>query len=289
MSANIVLVPVNGSKSDAGSLHTALCLTKIIGGHIRVAFIRPKPEISSRSFHEELYPGAFKAIVAAIRRQWDETSKKSQHQFETWRTANQLHSAYEPAPGMTVSAEWQEFIGAADDVLQGIGLLADVIVLPRPNDAFDADSYGRFETGLLQTGRPVVLAPHRQGHDFAIGRILVAWNRSPQAARAVSSALPLLRHASDVGIVLKPEGRLSRDSVAVLVDYLKWHGVRATIVANPKKSNPAPEAILAAAKAFRANLLVMGAYTHSRLRETILGGATLHVSSNATIPVWFSH
>jgi nucleotide-binding universal stress UspA family protein len=92
-----------------------------------------------------------------------------------------------------------------------------------------------------------------------------------------------------VAISTKSEGRLTQDSASVLVDYLRWHGVRASVFTGQKNNNSTPHAVLAAASKFHANLLVMGAYTHSRLRETIFGGVTLHVAAEATVPVWMTH
>lgn len=290
MSPNIILVPVNGSQSDTASLNTALGLAKKLKGHIRAIFTRPNPEAVVRSLQEGYYyPGVYKTLVDTIRQQWDDSSGKSRVHFDQWRATNKLPALYEPNPDAVVSAEWCELVGDAGDILQDMGQLADVIVMSRPTDRSDVVSYERFEAALLQTGRPIVLAPPRTRNDPRLDRVLIAWNRKPQAARAVSTALPLLQQAAEVAVFTKSEGRLTSDSASVLVDYLKWHGVRSSILTDQKTTDSATEAIMAAARKFHANLLVMGAYTHNRLRETIFGGVTLHMSAEATIPVWLTH
>lgn len=287
--SNIILVPVDGSQNDTPSLNTALALAKKLNGHIRALFARPNPEAVVRSFHEGFYPGAYKPLLDAIRQQWDDSSRKSQDRFDEWRKQNKIHALYEPDVKTAVSAERCELTGNAEDILQDMGQLADVIVMPRPHDRSDAAYYERFEAALLLTGRSVVLAPPRTRSHPALDKVLIAWNRKPQAARAVSTALPLLQQAAEVAIFTKSEGRLTQDSASVLVDYLRWHGVRASVFTGQKNNNSTPHAVLAAASKFHANLLVMGAYTHSRLRETIFGGVTLHVAAEATVPVWMTH
>lgn len=289
MSSNVILVPINGAKREASILNTALAVAKKLEGHICAQFSRPTPEFLIRSFQEGYSSGAYETLLAVIRQQWTDKSRDSQERFEKWRTAHNLHVLYEPDAAMPVSAEWRELVGDESQILEDTGQLADVIVMAKPTDRQSGGSQERFETALLETGRPLVLAPPHAQPTLTLDRILIAWNRRPQAARAVSSALPVLRQAEEVAVFTKSEGRLSSESASVLVDYLRWHGVRSSIVADRSSGGSAEQAIVDAAKRFKANLLVMGAYSHSRLRETILGGVTRHMSTEATIPVWLMH
>lgn len=289
MSSSIILAPLGGNEVEMGALNAALAFARKLDGHICALFVRPNPERVIRSFPEGFYPGAYAAVLETIQQQWNERSRKEQNRFEKWRTTNGLHALYEPNRKMTPSAEWREIVGDEIDVLQDAGQLADIIVIAKPSEGTDGAFYERFETALLQTGRPVVLAPSHARSNLTLDRVLIAWNRKPQAARAVSAALPLLRQASEVAIFTKPEGRLTSDAAEILVDYLKWHGVHASILAPGNDAGSASEALTEAVKRFRPGLIVMGAYTHSRLRETIFGGVTQYVVNHATTPVFLTH
>lgn len=144
---------------------------------------------------------------------------------------------------------------------------------------------------ILQAGRPVLLVPRRGRFPCVGQKILVAWNGSREAARAVSDALPLLRRASDVTLQCFTEPDGTPQSGLQLEDCCAWlarQGVAARGHTGILAGN-AGQALLDAAKAGGADLIVMGAYGHTRLWELLLGGATRTVLAQATVPVLLSH
>ncbi|MTW14241.1 universal stress protein [Pseudoduganella eburnea] len=143
---------------------------------------------------------------------------------------------------------------------------------------------------ILNCGRPVLLVP-RNGRFATVGkRVLVAWNGSPQAARAVTAALPLLRGAEQVTLAVlgNSSGILGESPGADIALYLARHGVNVEVLRRPEPTDPG-KAILSLAADFNVDLLVMGAYGHSRFRELMLGGATRTVLATATLPVLMAH
>lgn len=152
---------------------------------------------------------------------------------------------------------------------------------------------------LLHSGRPVLLLPHAPGTArgapvHAAQNVLVSWNASKEASRAVSAALPLLRRAARVHVTVFDPQQNAHDHGAApgadIVEYLARHGVASHLtVQQGAKRRDAGEALLAQAGDVAADLLVMGAYGHSRLRETILGGATHTVLQKMTLPVLMAH
>jgi nucleotide-binding universal stress UspA family protein len=146
------------------------------------------------------------------------------------------------------------------------------------------------ETVLLQTRRPVILAPLRLEtslNDLAV----IAWDESPQCWHAVTAAVPFLQRAGAVEVIsIDSDEARRRESQDEVITYLSCHGVaaRARTVAPDWRS--IGEALLAEAGDRLAGLLVMGAYSHSRVREMLLGGATRHVLENASAtPVLMAH
>ena len=143
---------------------------------------------------------------------------------------------------------------------------------------------------LLNCGRPVLLVP-RAGRFPTIGkRVMVAWNGSVEAAKAVTAALPLLRGAEQVTLAVlgSSADTLGESPGADIALYLARHGVNVEVLRRPEPADPG-KAILSLAADFNVDLLVMGAYGHSRFREMMLGGATRTILATATLPVLMAH
>ena len=137
---------------------------------------------------------------------------------------------------------------------------------------------------LVQAGGPVLVLPPEECH-LPAARALVAWNGSRQAARAMKDALPLLGLAEDVVVLTLGDG--AEGSLEAAAAMLVRHGVKARAERRPE-SGPAGEQIQAVAAELGAGLVVMGAYSHSRLREAVFGGATREALGVARLPVLFS-
>jgi nucleotide-binding universal stress UspA family protein len=143
---------------------------------------------------------------------------------------------------------------------------------------------------LLNCGRPVLLVP-RSGRFPTVGKqVLVAWNGSMEAARAVTAALPLLRGAERVTLAVLGDSAdtLGESPGADIALYLARHGVNVEVLRRPAASDPGA-ALLSLAAELGVDLLVMGAYGHSRFREMMLGGATRTVLAASRIPVLMAH
>ncbi len=152
---------------------------------------------------------------------------------------------------------------------------------------------------VMHAARPVLIVPYAGLVERVGQRIVIAWDASKEAARAVSLALPLLQLADTVEVaVLGSDASVTPSAQAgeQLLRFLLRHGVRANLsaprdgaAAGARRQHLVGEALLALAGEIAADLLVMGAYGHSRFRETVLGGVTRTVLENMTIPVLMSH
>jgi len=141
---------------------------------------------------------------------------------------------------------------------------------------------------VLHCGRPVLMVPAK-GQYLDIGkRPVIAWNGSVEAARAVTAALPLLRDATKVTVLMFASPGTASEPGADIAQYLARHGLEVEVKVCPPASD-AGHAILGEAAKLQADLLVMGAYGHSRFREMILGGATRTVLAELPLPVLMTH
>ena len=146
------------------------------------------------------------------------------------------------------------------------------------------------EQSLLQTRRPVLLAPARLQSDLT-DRVMIAWDESLECWHAVSAAIPFMQLAKSVRVISVDRDADSRKaSQAEVLDYLRCHGIAATAQVVAPELRSVGDTLLAAGAEHEADLLVMGAYSHSRLREMLLGGATRHILKNASArPVLLAH
>jgi len=172
---------------------------------------------------------------------------------------------------------------------------ADLAVIGQPDpDQPDFEFLEELaETVALSAGRPALIIPYVAPVASLGQRVLIAWDGGREASRAVADALPLLSRAKRVTVVVidsEAEGRIA-DTAATsrLVDYLHSHGIDARVDHSNVTDISAGEQLLSQAADLGVDLIVMGAYAHTRLRELILGGVTRTMLRSMTAPVLMSH
>jgi nucleotide-binding universal stress UspA family protein len=173
---------------------------------------------------------------------------------------------------------------------------ADLTLVGRANaEVGGADDALLAEAAFMDSGRPALVVPPEGGGaawSLPPRRAVVAWDGSREAARATGDALPLLRLADRVTVLVvdgrDASGHPGDRPGAEIAAHLARHGVGAEVLEARSDGAPTGEAILAQARSAGADLLVTGGYGHSRLREMLLGGVTRHVLEHATVPVLLS-
>ena len=173
---------------------------------------------------------------------------------------------------------------------------ADLTVLGQTNPYEPHDGVGRDSTAVttvMSSGRPVLMVPFAGDFPTVGDRVLVAWNASREAARAVNDALPLLEKASLVTVLaVNPRHGIGGHGDVPAADialHLARHGVRAEAAHTVANDIPDGEALLSYAADIGADLIVAGAYGHSRARELVFGGVTRTLLAEMTVPVFLSH
>jgi nucleotide-binding universal stress UspA family protein len=197
--------------------------------------------------------------------------------------------------GRAMTREWRETGGLADRTVALHGRYADLIVLGQSDPAaapFGA-SPGIAEHVPLSAGRPCLILPYAGQWPTLGQRALVAWDGGREAARAVNDALPLLRRAERVTIVTIGErlqgGGPAAPGAAALGAHLARHGIAVETRHDAGGAIAVPDQLLSLAADLSADLLVMGAYGHNRLRDLIMGGVTRAILDHMTLPVLMSH
>ena len=182
-------------------------------------------------------------------------------------------------------------ISAAADQLGRIGRRFDMIVGGQPDRDAGVPDEIIDEGVLFESGRPVIFVPYIFKGAAKLDRVMVCWDGSRAAARAVADSLPLLGKAKQVEIVIVATGRPKSDEIpgADLGQHLARHGLKVDVKRITSPDIDVPSTILSYAADSSADLIVMGGYGHSRLREFVLGGATRGLLESMTVPPLMSH
>lgn len=283
-----ILVAVSDDVSGRAPLDAALAVGRHFGSHVSALHVKADPSNAVPLVGEGMSGVMVEEMISAAEQQADERAKQARAVFDELRErcAAPLVQA-PPHPGFSVA--WREEIGREEDIIARCARLADLVVLGRPVAERELPSVMSLNAALMESGRPLLVAPPEVPD--AIGtRIAVAWNGSAEAARAVSAALPLLVGAEQVHLFAARESESDPVlSPAELCAYLAWHGITADCHHAPTGHGHTGELLLSEVGRLGCDLVVMGAYTHSRLRQLILGGVTRHMLHHATVPVLMMH
>jgi nucleotide-binding universal stress UspA family protein len=167
----------------------------------------------------------------------------------------------------------------------------DLAVLKQSSSDEDVTSRDIIEAVLFNSGRPVLIVPYIQKAAFSVKRVVICWDGSRAAARAVADSLPLIAKANNVQVLTVVTGKFDENDVsgADIAEHLARYKLRTELTRLPAPDIDVASAVLSHAADVNADLIVMGAYGHSRLRDFVLGGATRGILQSMTVPTLMSH
>ncbi|TAL80594.1 MAG: universal stress protein [Beijerinckiaceae bacterium] len=183
---------------------------------------------------------------------------------------------------------WRGDTLITDEGIGEYGRIFDVLVVGRPAAGFHQPRKATLEAAMFESGRPLLIAPPQETGKLG-DCIAIAWNASPESARSVAFAMPLLLAAQDVPVMMVPGTKLAGPDEAQLVTSLRRHGVPARVIPTNDTSKGPGFAVLETAQSVNADMLIKGGYTQSRVRQFIFGGPTSQILAEATLPVFMAH
>jgi nucleotide-binding universal stress UspA family protein len=292
MSIKRILVPLPGSVDQTGEIDMALSAAKALGAHVEALFIsQPPPPVTRGGVSvSEMGYGLRTAAVAPINLYAEQRDKTVQDARERFARACAavgipLLSANDE-PVAPLAASWRAVEGPYVETAVQRAAAFDLMVAASATVMETLMAIA--EQSLLQTRRPVLLAPARLQSDLT-DSVMIAWDESLECWHA--AAIPFMQLAKSVRVISVDRDADSRKaSQAEVLAYLRCHGIAATAQVVAPELRSVGDTLLATGAEHEAGLLVMGAYSHSRLREMLLGGATRHILKNASArPVLLAH
>jgi nucleotide-binding universal stress UspA family protein len=288
MSYRTILVPVGQPENAESAIAAAFLVAKRFAGHVHGVHVVPdlaNPAthalVATRMTTEEAR-GDFRRFRATAERELQREATELKRLFDEAAARVGAGLLDVPSAAEQPSASWAGVTGFESEIVGQLGRIFDLSVIARRGPR--GSSHDTVQAALLESGRPLLLAP--PAVPASVGdAVLLAWNASPQAARAVTSALPFLRRAGRVTIMSVDNGPEPEPTVDQLARSLAWHGVAAEVRQIEQGSRRVRDILLSEANAMRADLLVIGAYSHSRMRQVVFGGVTEHVLDHAELPV----
>jgi nucleotide-binding universal stress UspA family protein len=264
-----------GTNDPAGNY--AVSVAEAFGSHVLgIAFC-----------YEPVIPGTVMGGIPPeiIESQRAESTKKARTAIERFEQS---------AKRAGISAETRSIMTSISGAADEIGRIArrfDLVVAGQAGHKDSLPDEVIDEGVLFESGRPVIFVPFINKSGMQLDRVMVCWDGSRTAARAIADAMPFLEKAKQVEIVIISDKPSKKDEMpgADLGQHLARHGLKVDVKRITSSDIDVPSTILSYAADSSADMIVMGGYGHSRLREFVLGGATRGILEAMTVPVFMSH
>lgn len=278
-----LLLPLTGTAAGESALATALMVARLWNAHLTSLHVRIDSRDVAPLAGEGLSGAMIEEMMSATEKESSERSNAVRSMFDRF-VAQHGVVVSEAHPGAGATASFYSVTGREEDLVAQLARLADLTVVPHPEAGDDVSSSDALHAVLFDSGRPVLIAP--QTTPATIGtRICIAWNGTAESAASVQAAIPWMQRAQAVRILYADEYQRRGPGAPEMASYLALHDIHAETAQFRPQDREVGRGLLGAAREFGADLLAMGAYSHSRLRQLILGGVTRHVLEHATIPV----
>lgn len=283
-----ILAPLTGGQRDATVLASAFAAAKPFNAHVVALFVSPDPVEAMPYYGEGMSSAVVQEIMDVAKDAAGRASQVARACLDQVAAAAGVTVTLAPELRSNVTASFLETQGNFADRVALTGRLSDLIVFGALKESDRPGIAEAFETTLIDTGRPVLLASQAPKSDFA-QRIAIAWNGSVASAHAVTAALPFLERASSIEILAAKRTSGEEIPTADLISYLRLRGIQAVGRQVEAGTRPVADVLLEAAGQCGAGMLVAGGYGHNRLREMFVTGVTRRVVAHAAIPCFLVH
>jgi nucleotide-binding universal stress UspA family protein len=289
MTMKTILVPIEESDGLDSILTTALLTANIFGSYIEGLYYQPTAASAMVVAGEGLVVTTPELVESVEQQDRDRREDVHRH-FEEFLKSKGVPIGPPELPQNTVRANWVEEESPNSEIVGSRSRVFDLTVVARPRKGANIAAMSILEAALFEGGKPILIAPPEAPAKLG-EHIAIAWNSSTETARSIAFSIPFINRAKKVTIItisgFGPPGpsaqelawQLERNGIEIELDYKH---------VDETKESPG-KVFLDEAKAIGADLLIKGAYTQSRIRQMIFGGATDYILWNAEIPVLMAH
>ncbi len=278
-----ILVPFQDDDIAQAALECACRFAGRFDSHVEGLFVLPQPQIIA---------GEGIALPGVYLTQMVEDGRKladaAHERFEQFIRSQGIEFLEVNSPADHTTASWREIEGLESQIIGDHGRLFDLIVISRTTKYYAGDWNIICEAALFESGRPVLVAGNVAGEKIG-ENVLVAWNGSTETARTLAMGMPMLSRAEQVTVLTVDGATVPGPSGEEVANHLMRNGIDASAITMQADLTSAGGVVLEKARELGVDLLLKGAYTHTRLRQMIFGGPTRHILSNAEIPVFMAH
>ncbi len=275
-----ILLPFSGSDAATAALDTALVVARDFDSYIEGLFVRQLPPIIAGE--GITLPGDYMTQLAE---ESQAQAKFAREKFEQTMKGRGVSGGNIETAG--VSYGWTEIEGTLTQAIGEYGRVFDLVMVAR-DEQRTIDWKAACETALFESGRPVMVAGASVPQTIG-SNVLVAWNGGTETSRAIAMAMPFLVRAKTVKVLSVEGGNVPGPDADHVAKQIARHGIDTSAETIDPQGVAVGQAFLDYAQTMNADLIIKGAYTHSRLRQMIFGGATSELLNNSTIPVVFCH
>lgn len=284
-----VLAVMTGSPASEKMLDTVYALVGADAAYVEALHVKPRPEETTPMAFEAMSGATVSRLMDDLQKSAEESVKLSRQTFDDYAKQHGLNvrESTDPESGKPGVATFRVIGGNQENIVAQHGRLFDLVAIASPALLPDGVVPDVFEAALFRSGRPVLIAP--DAVPGPVGKnVVLAWSGAREAARVLSETLPILKDADQVTVLTCRDSAPDAVNPEDVVKNLARHGVDATAKA-VEKTGTVGETILGQCTALEADLLVMGGYGHSRLREFVLGGVTRSMIHDAKLPIIMAH
>ncbi len=289
----LIFIPVSDRPECRQALHQAFSLGQALGASVLGCHIRPHRDVAAQATPEATASSASiikadsydQAWEAAISSKTTADSPKHAHALFA-QVAKEYNYPLHKKPHAEPGALWTEQVGSPDRLFAILGPMTDLMVVSRPTKTGQSIAKTIMINAVLYATTPVLVLP--QDHQSqALQRIAIGWNQSSEASLAIKAAMPLIAQAKQAHIITHQSGSHLGPQLKHLQAYLNHWGIDSQHLKAKGKSDY--EALIQAYDVSGSDLLVMGGYSRSRLRQRLFGGVTENMLNDAKIPVLMMH
>ena len=280
-----ILLPFHDDDIDQAALDTALLIAGQYQSYIEGLFVLQPPQIIAGAGEGITLYGDYVTQIAAEGRQM---ATQARERFNSIMAQRGIRMNASDTDVDGIRAGWYEGEGLEDRVVGDYGRAFDVIVISRTGKPASGDWNATCEAALFESGRPIILAPPQAPENLS-RKVLVAWNGSTETARTIAFGMSFLERAEEIIVLTVEEETVPGPSGEQIARCLLRNGLNVRSKTVQQQGRPVGQAILDEVGEQGVDLIFKGAYTQSRLRQMIFGGATRRILSHATVPVLMAH